>query len=253
MNSLKLSVQNLSKSFADLKVLDNINLSIKNGEFVSIIGPSGCGKSTLFNIISGVEIQSKGEIFIDGVECKKRKGETGYMPQNPSLLPWATVEENITLGLQIKKQPVKIAKKRAEDLLKEFGLFEFAKNYPATLSGGMKQRVALLRTILFHDDFLLLDEPFGALDALTRTTLQIWLMRVWRKTKSSILFITHDISEAVLLSDRIYVMTQRPATIIKEVKVFLPRPRKLENLTRPNAVKIESQLIELLFNKNEIE
>ncbi len=218
--------------------------------------PSGCGKSTLFNIIAGIENQTSGTILIDGTETRDKTGKTGYMLQSPLLLPWRTVEENILLGLDILGKPRDKSKKMADELLQRFGLSHIKNRLPETLSGGMKQRVALLRTILFHQDILLLDEPFGALDALTRLSCQLWLLDVWEKFQSSVLFITHDVREAILLADRILVMSDSPATIIKEIKVNLPRPRETEQLTTKKAIEIEKELISLLITekvtKNEL-
>jgi len=245
----RLTIKNLSKSFDDLSVLNDISLSVGNHEFVSIIGPSGCGKSTLFTILSGVDRETSGEIVLDQKSISDRKGKFGYMPQDASLLPWKTVLENVMLGLLIKGESEKSVKEKAYDLLKKFDLADFSKSYPDQLSGGMQQRVALLRTVLFDPSFLLLDEPFGSLDALTRHDAQMWLLSVWEKFHSSVLFITHDIQEAILLSDRIYVLRPRPATIVKEVKVSLPRPRKLTDVTKSQAVNLEKELLSLLMKK----
>lgn len=243
----KLSVKNLSKSYANLEVLKDISLTIKKGEFVSIIGASGCGKSTLFNIIAGVEKETTGSIAINGKTLADRTGHTGYMPQSPLLLPWRTVEENVLLGLDIRREDRKIAQKKAHALLQKFGLHAFSNKYPRTLSGGMAQRIALLRTVLFQQHFLLLDEPFGALDALTRLSMQTWLLEVWNEFHSSVLFITHDVREAIFLSDRIYVLSTRPATILKEVIVDLPRVRKPKDLASKKARELEKKLLGLLF------
>lgn len=245
----QLTITNLSKSFNDLSVLDSLSLSVANHEFVSIIGPSGCGKSTLFNILSGVDRQTSGEIIFDQKSISDRKGLFGYMPQDAALLPWKTVIENVMLGLLIKGESEKGAKEKAYDLLKKFDLADFCNHFPDQLSGGMQQRVALLRTVLFDPNFLLLDEPFGSLDALTRHAAQMWLLSVWEKFHSSVLFITHDIQEAILLSDRIYVLGSRPATVVKEVKVSLPRPRKLTDVTKEHAVHLEKELLSLLMKK----
>lgn len=243
----KLSVIDLKKDFVGVKVLNEVSLTVNKGEFVSIVGPSGCGKSTLFHILAGIENETSGKILIDGKIQRNRKGQSGYMMQNHLLLPWRTVIDNLLLGteiLSLNKQETYI---KAEKLLKDFGLLEYKNKYPTVLSGGMKQRVALLRTILFHQDLLLLDEPFGALDALTRLSCQLWLLDVWKKYRSSVLFITHDISEAILLSDKIYVMSNRPAKIIGEFKVDLPRPRKMTDLASKKAVVLEKKLLELLL------
>jgi ABC-type nitrate/sulfonate/bicarbonate transport system ATPase subunit len=243
----KLSVKNLSKSFGALQVLKDISLSVNKHEFVSIIGPSGSGKSTLFHILSGIDEQTSGEIIVEKKNISDRRGKFGYMPQDASLFPWKTVLENVMLGDIILGKSQKKAKEKAYDLLKQFDLADFSNHFPSTLSGGMQQRVALLRTVLFNPSFLLLDEPFGSLDALTRHEVQMWLLSIYETFHSSILFITHDIQEAILLSDRIYVMDTRPATIIEEVKVNLPRPRKLTDLTTTQAVTLEKKLLALLM------
>lgn len=204
----KLVIKNLSKKFylinnKTVVALKNFNLTIFPGEFVSIIGPSGCGKTTLFNIISGIDKETSGTIFFDENIEKSRRGKFGYMFQEPLLLPWRTIEENLVLGLDIRRISRKISLEKARALLKEFNLEKYADQYPSSLSGGMKQKVALLRTLLFNDTFLLLDEPFGALDQITRNSLQLWLKKVLKKFRTTTLFITHDIREAKILSDRI--------------------------------------------------
>jgi len=256
MDPPKLQVQGVTKTFhagrQHLETLASIDLTVAVGEFVSVIGPSGCGKSTLFNIVAGVEEPDAGVIAIDGESDSSRAGKSGYMPQQPLLLPWRTVEENVMLGLDVRQVSHKEARQEAYKLLKRFGLEEFAGHYPATLSGGMRQRVALLRTVLFHRSFLLLDEPFGALDALTRLASQIWLLNVWQEFHSSVLFITHDVREAILLSDRIYVLSARPARVLRVVEVDLPRPRKPEHLALEQAVQLEQELIALLMKEQSI-
>lgn len=247
----KLSIFDLSKTFLvdgkPLETLSKINLHVNRHEFVSIIGPSGCGKSTLFHILAGIERDTEGKIFFDGKETHNRRGKSGYMFQDPLLLPWRSVLDNLVLGMDVKGIPRRESRKKAMALLEEFGLLQFRDVYPSALSGGMKQRVAMLRTLLFGEDFLLLDEPFGALDALTRLTCQLWLLDVWQKRKSSILFITHDISEAILLSNRIYVLSRRPGRILKELTVGLPYPRRQDFLTSPKAVDLEKKLYSLLI------
>lgn len=255
MISSKLIIQNLSKTYflrnkKPIFVLKNINLSVSPGEFISIIGPSGCGKTTLFNIVSGVDEQSFGTIYFDKKIITQRRGKFGYLLQEPLLLPWRTVEENLILGLDIRHLPKKTSLKKAGILLKQFHLEEFANQFPAVLSGGMKQRIALLRTILFNDSFLLLDEPFGALDQITRTSLQLWLLKVIKKVKITALLITHDIREAILLSDKIIVLSDRPAEIKKIITVPLPHPRKLFQLTSFQAIKIEKKLLSILSQEN---
>src|SRR3989440_920230 len=256
MDPPKLIVQDVTKTFHTgwhyLETLASIDLTVAGGEFVSVIGPSGCGKSTLFNIIAGVEEPGSGVIAIDGETDGSRTGKSGYMPQQPLLLPWRTVEENVMLGLDVRHVPRKEAQQEAHELLKRFGLSEFAQNYPATLSGGMRQRVALLRTVLFNSTFLLLDEPFGALDALTRLSLQMWLLELWQAFHASVLFITHDVREAILLSDRIYVLSSRPARVVRVVEVDLPRPRRSEHLALEQAVRLEQELTTLLMKEQQV-
>ena len=255
MEPPKLLVEGVSKVFRDgrksLETLASIDLVVNLGEFVTVIGPSGGGKSTLFNIVAGVDQPSSGVVAIDGDATGVRAGKSGYMPQQPLLLPWRTVEENVMLGLDVRRVPRKKAHQEAQELLKRFGLAEFAHNYPATLSGGMRQRVALLRTVLFNSSFLLLDEPFGALDALTRLSLQMWLLELWQTFHSSVLFITHDVREAILLSDRIYVLSSRPARVLRVVEVDLPRPRRSEHLALEPAVRLEQELVALLMKEQQ--
>ena len=255
MEPPKLLVEGVSKVYWDgrrsLETLASIDLVVNLGEFVTLIGPSGCGKSTLFNIVAGVDQPSSGAVAIDGDAAGARAGKSGYMPQQPLLLPWRTVEENVMLGLDVRRVPRKKAQQEARELLKRFRLAEFAHNYPATLSGGMRQRVALLRTVLFNSSFLLLDEPFGALDALTRLSLQMWLLELWQTFHSSVLFITHDVREAILLSDRIYVLSSRPAHVLRVVEVDLPRPRHSEHLALEQAVHLEQELVELLMKEQQ--
>jgi len=255
MEPPKLLVEGVSKVFRDgrksLETLASIDLVVNLGEFVTVIGPSGGGKSTLFNIVAGVDQPSSGVVAIDGDATGVRAGKSGYMPQQPLLLPWRTVEENVMLGLDVRRVPRKKAQQEAQELLKRFGLAEFAHNYPATLSGGMRQRVALLRTVLFNSSFLLLDEPFGALDALTRLSLQMWLLELWQTFHSSVLFITHDVREAILLSDRIYVLSSRPARVLRVVEVDLPRPRRSEHLALGQAVRLEQELVALLMKEQQ--
>src|SRR5947208_1314908 len=255
MDPPKLVVEGVTRVYRDgrrlLEALGPIDLTVADGEFVTLIGPSGCGKSTLFNIVAGIDEQSTGLVAIDGNANAKRAGKAGYMLQQPLLLPWRTVEENVMLGLDVRHVPRQKAQQEAQELLKRFGLAEFAHNYPATLSGGMRQRVALLRTVLFNSSFLLLDEPFGALDALTRLSLQMWLLELWQTFHSSVLFITHDVREAILLSDRIYVLSSRPARVLRVVEVDLPRPRRSEHLALEQAVRLEQELVALLMKEQQ--
>ncbi|MDR5695988.1 MAG: ABC transporter ATP-binding protein [Armatimonadota bacterium] len=244
---MKIAVRNIVKSFphngANLRVLDGVTLYAREGEFVTILGPSGCGKSTLFNIIAGLLSPDAGEIWIDGNPVPDGRGHVAYMQQKDLLLPWRTVLENAILGLEVQGIPREEARVRARDLLARVGLQGFERAYPSQLSGGMRQRVALVRTVLTGKEILLLDEPFGALDAMTRMVLQQYILRMWEEFRRTVLFVTHDIEEAVLLSDRIYVLSSRPAHVKEEVAVDLPRPRQV---TDPSFVALKGRILALI-------
>lgn len=230
-------------------ILDKFNLQVKDGEFVSIIGPSGSGKSTIFRLISGLERPNKGEILINGVANGSRLGRVGYMPQQDLLMPWRTAVENAALPLELKG----IKKEQASDmvlgLLEEFGLAGIENKYPSDLSGGMKQRVSFLRTILTGANVLLLDEPFSALDAITRLSMQEWLLEQWERRKKSVIFVTHDVDEALFLSDRIFVFDQQPVSELQEVKVPIKRPRSGRDLNNPKIIQLKEYLIDQLRSK----
>ncbi|NIN64125.1 MAG: ATP-binding cassette domain-containing protein [Anaerolineae bacterium] len=226
--------------------LDHVNLVARAGEFVVIIGPSGCGKSTLLNIICGLMEPDSGEVLLDGRRVRDRTGLFGYMLQKDLLLPWRRVLDNVILGQEIGGFDRKAARKEAEGLLPLFGLEGFEHSYPATLSGGMRQRAALLRTFLCKRNVMLLDEPFGALDALTRRQLQQWLLDVWTRFRQTILFVTHDVDEAVYLADRVYVMTPRPGSMKLEVGVLLPRPRRPDMITSSRFASLKANLLATL-------
>ena len=232
--AMKLQIQNLTASFRRdggvLDVLAGIELEAAPGEFVSVLGPSGCGKSTLFNLIVGLLQPDSGSIRLDGVSIEGNTGSFAYMQQKDLLLPWRTVLGNVLLGPEIEGRPRTSARQEAMQLLDQLGLKGFERSYPAQLSGGMRQRAALVRTLLLKKDMLLLDEPFGALDAMTRSVMQAVLLDIWRQWRQTILLITHDVDEALLFSDRIYVLTARPATVKEEVAVSLPRPRSVTDM-----------------------
>ena len=226
-----------------LPVLDAIDLYAMDGEFVSIIGPSGCGKSTLLNIIAGLQEPVSGSIHLNGKPANQRLGKVSYMPQKDLLMPWRTILDNTILGLEIQGTSRKEARERALGLFDLFGLQGFEHAYPATLSGGMRQRAAFLRTVLTDREIMLLDEPFGALDALTRSSMQEWLLHLWDSLRKTILFITHDVDEAVLLSDRVYVLTARPASVKLVQEIDLPRPRRYEMVTSPGFTQLKAVLL----------
>jgi ABC-type nitrate/sulfonate/bicarbonate transport system ATPase subunit len=246
----KLELRNVSKTFRGegmvVRALEDVSLQVEDGEFVTLIGPSGSGKSTLFNLIVGLLEPDSGEICINGVVCEDRVGMVGYMPQKDLLLPWRTVIDNVILAQEIQGQSREQAIERARTLLPLFGLEEFAMAYPHALSGGMRQRAALLRTFLTDRNLILLDEPFGALDALTRRELQDWLLSVWKQFNQTILFITHDVEEALYLGDRVVVLSSRPASVLDILKVALPRPRRQGMVAQPGFGEQVSRLLDTL-------
>jgi ABC-type nitrate/sulfonate/bicarbonate transport system ATPase subunit len=227
----------------------DLDIAIQPGEFVTLIGPSGCGKSTLFNMIAGLlPPDAQGTILFGGEPQRGGKllGKVSFMPQKDLLFPWRTVLDNATLALEIEGLPRPAARKRAEALFPEFGLQGFERHYPHQLSGGMRQRVALMRTFLFERDLILLDEPFGALDALTRSIMQRWLLDIWARHRRTVLFITHDIDEAIFLGDRVLVMTARPGTITLDERIDLPRPRDPAVITSEPFMGIKRRLLAIL-------
>lgn len=222
--------------------VEDVDLHADAGEWVTLIGPSGCGKSTLFNLVAGLDQPSSGEIRIGGSVLDDRLGASAYLPQRDALLPWRRVVDNVTLPLELAGRPRREARRVAEPLLERFGLFAFAGSWPWQLSGGMRQRVAVLRTIVTRPGLLLLDEPFGALDGITRTDLQQWLGGVLADDGATVLLVTHDVTEAVFLSDRVIVMSPRPGRVVTEVAVDLPRPRRVEDQETPAFVELEGRL-----------
>jgi ABC-type nitrate/sulfonate/bicarbonate transport system ATPase subunit len=245
-----LALQGIAKTFpagpSPVRALDGVELAIAEREFVSIVGPSGCGKSTLFNIVAGLEAPDRGEVWIEGSRAERRTGLVGYMPQKDLLFPWLTVLDNTTLGLRIQGVPTAAARREALRLFDRFGLSGFERQYPAALSGGMRQRAAFLRTVLSRRRILLLDEPFGALDALTRQDMQEWLLALWDELRPTVLFITHDIDEALFLSDRVYALSPRPGRVMLEVEVPFPRPRDYHVLADPAFGRLKDTLLTAL-------
>ncbi len=211
-----------------LLALENICLDIAEGEFISVVGPSGCGKSTLLKILAGLLPKTKGEIFLRGEQVNGPRRDIGVVFQNPVLLPWRTVSENVLLPAQVLHLDLVTHRQRTTDLLKIVGLMGFEDKYPHELSGGMQQRVSIARALLHDPSLLLMDEPFGALDAMTREYMNLELMRIWKESRKTIFFITHSIPEAVFLADRIVVLSCRPGRVLEVVPVELPRPRELD-------------------------
>lgn len=220
-----LQVEDVSKSFDTEQIIRNISLELQEGEIVSLLGVSGGGKTTLFNIIAGLSVPDTGKVFLEGEDITGKPGKVSYMLQKDLLLPYRTILDNVALPLIVRGMKKKEARERAASYFEEFGLQGTGKKYPSQISGGMKQRAALLRTYLFSEKVALLDEPFSALDMLTKTTVHEWYLDVMEKIKLSTLFITHDIDEAILLSDRIYLLTGKPGTITKEIRIDEEKPR----------------------------
>lgn len=221
----KLEVHGVSKAFSGVPVLEDITLRVREGELVCLLGVSGGGKSTLFNIISGLLSPDAGQVFLDGEEVTNRPGKISYMLQKDLLLPFRTVEDNVALPLLLRGVKKKQARAIARKYFAEFGLEGTEKQWPRQLSGGMCQRAALLRTYLFSQNVALLDEPFSALDTLTKASIHRWYLGVMARIRLTTLFITHDIDEALLLSDRIYLLTGKPGRIAEELAISAPRPR----------------------------
>jgi ABC-type nitrate/sulfonate/bicarbonate transport system ATPase subunit len=252
MDTPEIELRHVSRTFhgegKSVLALDDISLPIMPGEFVTVIGPSGSGKSTLFNLIVGLLEPDSGEIRIKGqaTSAHKRTGLISYMPQKDLLLPWRSVVDNAILPLEVQGVPRSEARSRASEMLQMFGLQDFASAYPSALSGGMRQRAALLRTVLANRDTLLLDEPFGALDALTRRELQDWLLDLWGKLRQTIVFVTHDVEEALYLADRVVVLSPRPGKVKLVQDVTLPRLRRRSMITLPEFGQQMAVLLEAL-------
>jgi ABC-type nitrate/sulfonate/bicarbonate transport system ATPase subunit len=239
----KLVIEGLRKSFGALSVLDGVDFDVAPGEFVALVGPSGCGKSTLFDVVAGLEPPDAGRVLVDGQDATGRVDPFAYMPQQDLLFPWRTVLDNTALGLEVAGVARKAARQRAGALFEPFGLAGFERSRPAELSGGMRQRAALLRTVVQDRAVLLLDEPFGALDALTRIDMQAWLEGVRERYGWTVLLITHDIREAVFLADRVLVLDPRPTSVRSEVVVDLPHPRDVAMITAPRFGELEAAVL----------
>ena len=248
-NSLgRVSLKDVNYSLDSLEILRNIDLSVNSREIVSIIGPSGCGKSSVLNLISGLERPDSGQIKIEGKSDQfDRLNMISYMQQKDLLLPWRTVLDNVILDLEIQGIPKKESRKIAMEQMEKFGLLGFENKYPFTLSGGMKQRAAFLRTILMNRPILLLDEPFSALDALNRMQMQEWVIKLFDGLDKTVIFVTHDIDEAIFLSDRIYVMSSSPGEFIAIENIKLSRPRSREIMFSSDVLSIKNRLLNQLL------
>ena len=243
---MEVSLHNISKSFkqkdnSTLNIFSEINLTVNNGQLISLIGPSGCGKSTLLNIIAGIEVQDKGDIYIDKSLEANRLGVCGYLQQKDLLLPWRNILDNVILGSELKESLYK-----AKKYLDRFGLKGFEYEYPHNLSGGMRQRASFLRTLLADQKLFLLDEPFSALDSLNRSKMQDWLLNIKKELDKTIILVTHDIDEAILLSDKIYVMSNIPAQIILTENINYPRVNTTTMLSDDNYFKTKKNIMDAL-------
>ncbi len=254
----KLSLVNVCKTFGtsdiaahDVDALCNIDLSIEENEFAVIVGPSGCGKSTLLNIVAGLEKATFGNVFINGSEEIKGPGaDRGMVFQTYTLFPWLTVQKNVEFGLRIKGIPASERIEIARHYIELVGLTGFENMLPKVLSGGMKQRVAIARALANKPEVLLMDEPFGALDAQTRVVMQELLTSVWEKEKTTVLFITHDIDEAVMLASNIYVMSRRPGTIRAKINIDIPHPRNHQVMVLPEYIAAKKNIMEMLWEES---
>lgn len=249
-SKIEIDIQNLSKVYKTkngyFQALDNVSLYVKNEEFVSILGPSGCGKSTILRILAGLEEPTSGSVKVSGEEVIGPSKKRGMVFQSYTLFPWLTVRENIEFGLKLKGMREKERKEISDRYLELVGLEKFANSYSKELSGGMKQRVAIARALANQPEVLLMDEPFGALDAQTKQSMQQLLLNIWKKEKTTIVFITHDIDEALFLSQRIYVMEARPGRIIEEIDADLQLFKDGELVDVERFMKIKKHIISLL-------
>ena len=249
-----LCVQEVTHLFpGGTQAVQDVSFQARRGAFVTLLGPSGCGKSTLFNIIAGLLNPTHGTVTLDGQPITGLTGQVGYMLQKDLLLPWRSIEDNIILAQTLRGESTKTARKAARELMARCGLAGFGNARPRELSGGMRQRAALIRTLLTGRDVLLLDEPFGALDAITRLQIQLLLCGLWQETGKTILLVTHDVDEALLLSDEIIVLTERPGRVKERVQVSLPRPRTMETLAQVQAVSLKAHLLRLMWQEAQAE
>lgn len=252
--SSKILVEHIDKVYTSnkksVKAIEDVSIDIQDNDFVCIVGPSGCGKSTLLRMLAGLDFPTAGQIIVNDRKVTGPGPDRGMVFQTYTLFPWMTVEENIKFGLKIKKLPKEKQQEIADRYLEIIGLTKFAKSYPKELSGGMKQRVAIARALANQPEVLLMDEPFGALDPHTKSMMQLLMREIWEKEHPTVVFITHDIDEAVFLANKVYVMSARPGKVIKEVNVYLPHKRKLELKDTPEFIKIRKGINDLLYSAN---
>ena len=239
----KIEVRNLTKRFGDLLVLDEISFNVGEGEFLSIVGPTGCGKTTFLNTLSKLIPSTAGDIFIDGEIADPKKHHLAFVFQEPTCMPWRTVRENVAYGMEVKHVPKDEMERKLDQIMSMIGLADCAGLYPNQVSASMLQRIAVARAFAINPDLLLMDEPYGQLDVKLRYYLEDELVRLWETLKSTVIFVTHNIEEAVYISERILILSNKPAKIKAEVKVDLPRPRSLID---PRFVEIRREVTELI-------
>ncbi len=246
----EVSIQNICLEFGapgkTVVALDNVSLVVPDKQFAVIVGPSGCGKSSLLDIVAGLRKATSGQCKLDGVPVTKPGQQRGMVFQNYSLFPWLTVQENVEFGPRLRGVSASERTEAARSYLEAVGLAGFEKHHPAQLSGGMKQRVAIARALANDPDVLLMDKPFGALDSQTRTVMQQLLLKVWEKSNKTVLFVTHDIEEALFLGDIVYIMSSRPGRFVDKIEITLPRPRRYELFSTPEFLKMKGQIHETL-------
>lgn len=253
LHSDNVSISYPLKNGEEVIAVKDFNMSVKEKEFVCIVGPSGCGKSTMLGAIAGFQDISGGNLQLNGKPIKGAGRDRGVVFQQASLFPWRTALNNVIYGLELAGFPKQDRLSKGRELLKLVGLESFENHYPNQLSGGMQQRVNVARALAIEPSLMLLDEPFGALDAQTREFMQLELLRIWEETNQTIIFVTHDIAESVYLADKVIVMTARPGRICEEVKIDLPRPRPLELKRSPEFMKYEKYIWELIVKEKEKE
>jgi len=245
-----IEIQGVQKEFAKgerrVVALQDIDLRVAQREFVAILGPSGCGKSTLLNMVAGFDQPTRGSVKVAGEEIAAPAPSRGVVFQEPALFPWLSVMDNVVFGPKTLGQPAASYRARAAQIIEQIGLSGFEASYPAELSGGMRQRVGIARVLILEPKVLLMDEPFGSLDAQTRTLMQELLLALWERHQQTVLFVTHDIEEAILLADRVCVMTARPGRIKKSIEVRMPRPRSIESTTSPEFNALRREVLDLI-------
>jgi len=236
---VKVEVKNLTKYFGDLHVLDDVSFNIKKGEFVCVVGPTGCGKTTFLNLLTKIYTPTSGDLYIDGEPADPHKHNLAFVFQEPSAYPWLTVEQNLGFGLDIKRLSAAEKKKRVDNIIRILGLEKFRSSYPHQLSVSTEQRIIIGRAFALNPDLLLMDEPYGQMDIKLRYYLEDEVIRLWKETGSTVVFITHNIEEACYLAERVLILTNKPATIKEELRIDLPRPRRFAD---PEFIKVRKHI-----------